>query len=52
MYKDIGIEKLLRVKKRLELNPKKANILDPKILESWINETLIEVERLDTTSKN
>jgi hypothetical protein len=48
--KDRGIEKLSRITKDLRLNPKTNNIMDPKILESWINETLIEVERLDSRS--
>ena len=42
-----GINKLENLTKQLALDPKKSNIMNPKILESWINETLLEVERQD-----
>ena len=44
-----GIQKLEEIGKALGLDPKK-NILNPKVLEKWINETLLEVERGENKS--
>lgn len=48
--KEKGTARLLLIQKDLSLNIKSKNIMDPKILEEWANETLIEVERLDNRS--
>ena len=45
-----GVNKLDNLTKELALDAKKVNIMNPKILESWINETLLEVERQDLKS--
>lgn len=46
----VGIQKLQEIGQSLGLDPKKENILDPKVLEKWINETLLEVERGEAKS--
>jgi hypothetical protein len=48
--KEKGTGRLLLIQKDLSLNVKTKNIMDPKVLEEWANETLIEVERLDNRS--
>lgn len=45
--KEKGTDRLKMIQKDLTLNVRNKNIMDPKILETWINETLVEVERLD-----
>jgi len=46
------VEKLEKVTKDLELNPKEKNVANPKVLEAWVNETLLEVERVEHSDQN
>lgn len=44
------VEKLDRMNKNLELNAKEKDVSNPKVLEAWVNETLLEVERAEQSA--